>query len=565
MRRRRVGNAGSKGLRRSPRRCWVTSTANRRCNSWRAREVAGADVAAVLLRAEETDDLIVSVISGYQGDAPSGTVVPAGQGLVGVVMKTGERIVTADPLHDPRYDEGGFIGGLAWPEMGPTMDLPLCMDNTLAGELVLVWDESREQAFVDTDVAMAEAFAEQAALALQAATAREDQSRLAVFEDRDRIGRDLHDLVIQRLFAIGLTLENVVRLSTRPEITNRVTVAVDDIDEIVKDIRRSIFGLGSGRASVTELRTELGRILDEEAIVLGFRPRFSTDGPIDSTVPDQVRPHLVAVVREALSNTARHAKASSVTVMCRVGKYVLLTVTDDGIGIADNVQVSGLRNMRERAEALGGTFEAVRVPERGTRGVCGQCRCPDRVDVWFVHHQSARHKGSVTLVPHDAGPMAGAGRHGPAYRAVVETSTFPCVGAVMSAPVVVVRDFDSIWHAIDRFTTTGLHHLVVLDNDDHLVGILDDRQALALWPFDAAGMHPHTIGELMPTSIGDKAVTGASVQPDVSAHVAGRLMLAQRVDALAVVDEFGRVVGILTGSDLIHHLVNALEKSDSPK
>jgi signal transduction histidine kinase len=335
----------------------------------RAREVAGADVAAVLLREEETDDLIVSVISGSQGSALPGTVVPAGQGLVGVVMQTGERIVTADPIHDPRYDDGGFIAALAWPEMGPTMDLPLCMDNTLAGVLVLVWDESREQAFVDTDVAMAEAFAEQAALALQVATAREDQSRLAVFEDRDRIGRDLHDLVIQRLFAIGLTLENVVRLSTRPEITNRVTAAVDDIDETIKDIRRSIFGLGSGRASVTELRTELGRILDEEAVVLGFRPRFSTDGPIDSAVPDQVRPHLLAVVREALSNTARHAKASSVTVVCQVGTDVLLTVTDDGIGIADDVQVSGLRNMRDRAESLGGTFEAERVPEGGTRVV----------------------------------------------------------------------------------------------------------------------------------------------------------------------------------------------------
>jgi acetoin utilization protein AcuB len=161
--------------------------------------------------------------------------------------------------------------------------------------------------------------------------------------------------------------------------------------------------------------------------------------------------------------------------------------------------------------------------------------------------------------------MAGDGRHGPAYSREVETSTSPCVGAVMTAPVVVVRDHDSIWHAIDRFTTTGLHHLVVLDSDDHLVGILDDRQALALWPFDAAGMHRHTVGELMRTRGADMAGTVASVQPDVSARVAGRLMLEQRVDALAVVDDFGRVVGILTGSDLIHHLVKALEQSDSSK
>lgn len=142
----------------------------------------------------------------------------------------------------------------------------------------------------------------------------------------------------------------------------------------------------------------------------------------------------------------------------------------------------------------------------------------------------------------------------------METSSFPCVGEVMSTPVVVVRDYDSIWRAIDRFVTTGLHHLIVLDNDDQLVGILDDRQALAEWPFDAIGMHCRTIGELMRFRGPGRADTAARIHPGVNLRIAGRLMLEQRVDALAVVDDFGLVVGILTGFDLIGSLVSDLEQ-----
>jgi CBS-domain-containing membrane protein len=130
----------------------------------------------------------------------------------------------------------------------------------------------------------------------------------------------------------------------------------------------------------------------------------------------------------------------------------------------------------------------------------------------------------------------------------------------MSAPVVVVRDYHSIWHAIDRFVAAGLHHLVVLDNADRLVGILDDRQALALWPFEAAGVHCHTIGEVVRYRFADRPGTASTVGPDVALRLAGRLMLEQGVEALAVVDDSGRVVGILTHSDLIGSLVNDLEQ-----
>lgn len=134
----------------------------------------------------------------------------------------------------------------------------------------------------------------------------------------------------------------------------------------------------------------------------------------------------------------------------------------------------------------------------------------------------------------------------------MQTSAFPTVAAVMSAPLVVVRDYDTIWHAVGRFVATGLHHLVVLDAHDELVGILDDRRVLAEWPLDAAGMHHRTIGELLRFH-GDPAAS--RTHPAVTMRLAGQLMLELRVDALAVVDDSGRVVGIITGSDLIRSLV----------
>ncbi len=155
---------------------------------------------------------------------------------------------------------------------------------------------------------MPASFAEQATLALQVAQAQEDRGRLAVFEDRDRIGRDLHDLVIQRLFAVGLTLENVSRLTIRPEVTDRLTGAVDDIDATIKDIRRTIFELSAPPTS-TDLRSELGDAIAMITPALGFNPRLRTDGPVDSGVRPELRPHLLAVIRESLSNVARHARA----------------------------------------------------------------------------------------------------------------------------------------------------------------------------------------------------------------------------------------------------------------
>jgi CBS domain-containing protein len=139
----------------------------------------------------------------------------------------------------------------------------------------------------------------------------------------------------------------------------------------------------------------------------------------------------------------------------------------------------------------------------------------------------------------------------------METISKTSVRDVMSAPLVVVRDYDTIWHAVDRFVATGLHHLVVLGPEDQLVGVLDDRGVLAEWPLDAAGMHHRTIGELLRSREAISKTAVARTHPDVSVRRAGLLMLDQQVEALAVVDDLGVVVGILTSTDLIRSLVEA--------
>jgi signal transduction histidine kinase len=334
----------------------------------RAREAANADVAAVLLR-HDGGRLLVEVVAGTAPTDAAGTQVPTDGTLAGDVLDAGQTVVLADAATDGRAAALGFNVADGWPELGSIMLLPLRSAGPAAGVLMVGWSPQRQHEFRSTDVALPASFAEQATLALQVARSQEDRGRLAVFEDRDRIGRDLHDLVIQRLFAVGLTLENVSRLTIRPEVTDRLTGAVDDIDATIKDIRRTIFEL-SVPPSSTDLRSELGDTLAMMTPALGFNPRLRTEGPVDSGVAPELRPHLLAVIREALSNVARHARASAAVVTLEVGDEVVLKVTDDGVGIADDGRRSGLSNMAERAEEFGGTFEVRRVgPEGGTVAV----------------------------------------------------------------------------------------------------------------------------------------------------------------------------------------------------
>jgi signal transduction histidine kinase len=191
---------------------------------------------------------------------------------------------------------------------------------------------------------------------------------VALLKERDRIARDLHDLAIQRLFATGMTLQGATRFIEHPEAADRVLRAIDDLDETTRTIRATIFGLRlreSGPAA-SGLRARLVDVVDRAARSLGFTPALRMTGLLDATVPSEIADAAVAVLEEALSNAARHAKASTVDASVSADTDLTLIVTDDGIGLPEGGHRSGLANLADRAAALGGTFTARTRPEDGT-------------------------------------------------------------------------------------------------------------------------------------------------------------------------------------------------------
>jgi len=323
----------------------------------RAREVAEADLALMLIYDEPDDALTVEVADG---NAPAG--------MLGAVVR-GARSEFETVLAERHIAVVEDLGKATdWPvplETGTALLVPLAASGETLGALVVAYRRGSVAFAEDPDVALVETFAGQAALALERARAQDERELLAVLGDRERIARDLHDVVIQRLFAAGMQLQGAARHAVRPEIRERIDSVVDDLDTTIRDIRGAIFELRTPAHG--QLRGEIRSVVDEAGAALGFRPRLTLDGPVDSAVPEAVRPALLAVLREALSNVARHAQASGVAVVASVGNgRFTLTVTDDGVGIGEVTRPSGLANMRARAAELGGDFTVGPAEPRGT-------------------------------------------------------------------------------------------------------------------------------------------------------------------------------------------------------
>jgi signal transduction histidine kinase len=318
-----------------------------------ALELSGADLAVLAVPDEEGRRLTYLYAEGDGAADVRGLVLPADQSLSGQVLETGEPLASADFAADERAAQ---VARGAMSHVGPAVVFPVGAPGNVRGVLT-VGRAHGAQAFPETRVGLVRAFAAQAGVALELAARRADAERLSLYEDRDRIARDLHDLVIQRLYATGMSLEGTMPMITRPEVASRITSAVDAMDDTIKDIRATIFALQArGDKEKPDLRTAIVDLVEEMTPLLGFAPSLRLGAGLGAQVGDDVGEQALATLREALSNAGRHAAASQVDVTVDVDSAGMLTVrvADNGIGLPPDASRSGLRNLAKRAQSLGG-------------------------------------------------------------------------------------------------------------------------------------------------------------------------------------------------------------------
>ncbi len=329
------------------------------------REMTGCDLVTLARPVGDDKGLVVEATAGVEADRLLGLALPPTT-LAAKVYGTGEPVISDALSEDPRA-MGGSGSQVA---LGPAFFVPVGDRKGVRGVLQVANLPGRPP-FTEGAVDMVLTFADQAALALEIAEHRRDAEHLALLGDRDRIARDLHDQVIQRLFAGALTLQAALgRIRDQPTAAERIQRVVDDLDDTIRIIRTTIFGLQHRDRQEGDggLRARLLALTDEAAQNLGFPPALRMTGLLDTDVPAGHAEHLVAVLREALSNIARHAGATRVEVGAEASEGALrLTVADDGRGIDPAVvRRSGLANLRSRAEELGGAFRVTRRDPAGT-------------------------------------------------------------------------------------------------------------------------------------------------------------------------------------------------------
>jgi len=287
---------------------------------------------------------------------------PTGRGVLGFL------ITDPKPLRLSRLGSQSESYGFPpnHPPMTSFLGVPIKVRDAVYGNLYLT-DKIGWSEFTSDDEALVGALALAAGIAIENARLHRRVQEVAIYEERDRLARDLHDTVIQRLFAIGLTLQSLVGNPSASAVGDRLTATISDIDDTIRQVRTSIFELGSdglGRGA----RDNVLSLLRELRPVIGFDVHASFEGPVDSAVPDVVLEHLLAVIREAVTNIERHAQATKATVVISVSdNHCRLRVVDDGCGIADSESDTGglgLGNLRRRAEKLQGQF-VIESPDAG--------------------------------------------------------------------------------------------------------------------------------------------------------------------------------------------------------
>jgi signal transduction histidine kinase len=334
-----------------------------------ARSLMGADLGILTMPEgwpEHTPSapLITALADGEDAEEFTGIRVPPDHSLAGGAMRSGNGLVVSDAATDPRTAPP-VAGDPRW---GPVLAVPVATAGEPFAALLLV-NRRGGRPFTEGDLELIQSFAEQAGVVVGYRRAREELERLVVIEDRERIARDLHDTVIQQIFAQGMTLQSIHRTITDPTTSDRVAGVIDGLDGTIRDIRDAIFALQSSGQSRRGLRVDLLALANEMTPALGFPPRVRFDGPLDSVVPDDLAAELLVVAREALTNVAQHAKAQRVEVFVKADHQLRLLVADDGTGITDAARTDGgdgLADMARRAAARGGRFDISRGDSGGT-------------------------------------------------------------------------------------------------------------------------------------------------------------------------------------------------------
>lgn len=330
----------------------------------RARVLTGAEQAIVLVpddadaADDEVDTLVVSAAVGLHASDVLGQRVPVDGSTTGAVFRSGEPLIT----EELRYPIQAFT------DVGqrPAILMPLRARDEVVG-VIAIARGVEQPPFNESYLDLVSDFATHAAIALVLASARDDARQLTILAERERIAHDLHDHVIQRLFAAGMNLQGTLARARSPEVAERLNRTLDDLQTIIEEIRTTIFALKDPMAASGDFRHRIQRVVADLTENRDLVSTVRLDGPM-TAIGAELADHAEAVTTEAVSNALRHSGASRLTVDISVGDVFTLIVVDDGCGIpADNTRRSGLANMKRRAEQLGGTCEITSPPEGGTR------------------------------------------------------------------------------------------------------------------------------------------------------------------------------------------------------
>ncbi len=328
----------------------------------RARELVDADLASIALP-ESRDSLRLEVADGPHADGITGMTFPIERSISGEVVRTGRPVI----LKDASADERAYQPIIRVGDVGPAIFVPLSEHGNTFGTLGAARVRGRP-AFSTEDLHLLETFADQAAVALEYARAQREIQRLALLEDRERIAKELHDGVIQSLFAVGMGLEAAASLAGNDEMDRRLDGAVSEIDRVIRDLRNYIFGLRPGILADRQLDQALRDLASDFQEKTGVVAIVEVDSELAAELTSRAT-EVIQIVREALSNVGRHAEATTCRVtLRRDNDSALIEVDDDGRGFDPSAAAAGdgLANIRKRADGLGGEATIESSARQGT-------------------------------------------------------------------------------------------------------------------------------------------------------------------------------------------------------